>query len=177
MAFKLKANSKNLKLKLILIFSAIILIKTSTNPKENQEEEELMENALMSKSQFIEYYNNFFVENNPLPEISELYKENPDFFKLLAAKLVETLPENFPMKMIQNIFDKDRIMKAVEEMKNRNITVDQFNEEKRKNVEEALKLKELEEKKKREELEKQRIQQEKKVVDGGSFGNNFKKLK
>jgi predicted phosphohydrolase len=152
--------------KLILVFSVFISINSNTD--NNEEEDESLLNTI-TKPLFIEYYNKFFVENNPLPEISELYKENPDYFKLLAAKLVETLPERFPLKMVQDIFDKDRIMKAVEEMKTRNLTVDQYNEEKRKNIEEDLRQKELEKLKKREELEKQKNRQ-KKETEAGSFG-------
>jgi len=98
-------------------------------------------------------------------EISEIYKENPGFFKLLAAKLVEALPEKFSLKLIQKIFDKDSFMLSVEEKKVKNMTVDQYNKEKRKNDKLEMRQKELEEKKKREELENLRKQQGNKVLD------------
>lgn len=160
---KAKGNI-NFVIKLTILFLFALLIKSSNN--QGDEEENSLQT--ITKTQFIEYYNNFFKENNPLPEIAELYKENPDYFKLLAAKLVEALPERFPLKMIENIFDKDRIMQAVEEMKNRNITIEEYNKEKRKSVEEALRQKELEELKKKEELQKQQ-KKEQRIIEGGDF--------
>jgi len=162
----------NLNLSKILLILSIIILINSKSESEQELEENQKYNQLISKSQFIEYYNNFFVETNPLPEIADLYKENPNFFKELAAKLVETLPDKFPIIFIENVFDKDKIMLAVEEMKLRNITIDQYNSEKRQAIEEVIKIKEEEEeiKKKKEEEEikkkkKEELERKKKVEE------------
>lgn len=120
-------------------------VKNSNKHKNNNKEKS---NAkYISKPQFIEFYNKFFVESNPVPEVAELYKEHPDFFRQLAEKLVKTLPDTFPLDLVKNILnmDKDEIMKAIEEIKasnNQNAKTEiEAEAEKERAKQEELKLK------------------------------------
>jgi hypothetical protein len=83
-----------------------------------------------------------------MPEISELYKDDPNFFKSLREKLVEKLPDKFPIEYVKDIFDKDKLMATIDEIKKKNITIDEYKKKQKEDIEIIIKEKEEEEKEK-----------------------------
>ena len=139
------------------IFIFLISLTLLTNILSNQGEKTI------TKENFITFYKNFFKENNPLPEIAELYKDKPNFFESLGEQLVKDLPNEFPIEYVKDMFNSEKINKAIEEMKEKNLNIDQYNEMKIKEKVEKLK-KEKEAEQKNKESAKQKTE-EKQILD------------
>ncbi len=176
-------NKISLSIISLLKLLIIILLIESSNSKNNKEKDlskDESKHKTITKYQFIEYYNKFFVEMNPIPEIADLYKENPNFFRLLLSKLVESLPEKFPLHYVQKLFAKEKIIQAVVEMKDGNITNEQYYAEKKMKMEEPIKLQEeeaLKKKKEKEENESKKANEHSRLIYRGNFGNIFISIK
>lgn len=168
-----------MKINLIKI-SLLILLSINTILSNKNNQQDLNDNPLITKEQFLKFYNEFFVESNGMPEIADLYKDDPDFFKSLGEKLSERLPEKFPLNYIKDIFDKDKILATIEEMKSKNISLEDFNQKQKEEIAQKVKLEEerirKEEEKKKEEILKKKKEVEEKLKEKMKLQNEFNDL-